>query len=55
MANWDQKGAEAVADNQLSAHNDAIAAFVTSRLDLLQFGFGQRRFLTNTIIDTLII
>ena len=30
MANWDQKGAEAVAENQLSAHNDDIAAFVTS-------------------------
>jgi D-xylose transport system substrate-binding protein len=30
MANWDQKGAEAVAENQLSAHNDEIAAFVTS-------------------------
>ena len=30
MANWDQKGAEAVAENQLSEHNDDIAAFVTS-------------------------
>ena len=30
MANWDQKGAEAAAENQLRAHNDAIAAFVTS-------------------------
>jgi D-xylose transport system substrate-binding protein len=30
MTNWDQKGAEAVAENQLSAHNDNIAAFVTS-------------------------
>ncbi len=30
MTNWDQKGAEAVAENQLSEHNDDIAAFVTS-------------------------
>jgi len=30
MANWDQKGAEAVAENQLSAHDDDIAAFVTA-------------------------
>jgi D-xylose transport system substrate-binding protein len=30
MANWDQKGAQAVAENQLSAQNDNIAAFVTS-------------------------
>ena len=30
MTNWDQKGAEAVAENQLSEHNDNIAAFVTS-------------------------
>jgi len=36
MSNWDQKGAEAVAENQLSAHNDDIAAFVTSNDGMAQ-------------------
>jgi D-xylose transport system substrate-binding protein len=43
MTNWDQKGAEAVAENQLSAHNDNIAAFVTSNDGMGQGGAGGNR------------